>query len=333
MERPTYGYSADDRAEDGAEDPRSAGGERPRPSYGAADPSHQTTGQPVCPRHPDRVSYVRCKRCDRPACPQCQRPAAVGVLCVDCERELSRQQASARPRNAMGGRLGGATAQKPLVTYTIMALCVLAYVGQTVSGGVVEQWLIFAPFRILAYPWTFITSGFLHGSIMHLALNMWALWVVGQHLERVMGHARYAAVYFTSIIAGHTAVLLLTDPLSQSWYSGTLGASGGVFGLFAAIFVVQRRMGAETAQIAIMIVLNLVITFTVPGISWQGHLGGLIMGGALTAVMFALRPKASPGADRHALARRSALIHTAVIAAGILLCLVLIVLRVVMVNG
>ncbi|MGY5765166.1 rhomboid family intramembrane serine protease [Brachybacterium sp. DNPG3] len=332
MERPTYGYSADDRAGDGADDPRSAaGGARPRPSYGVGDPAQQTSGQPVCPRHPDRVSYVRCKRCDRPACPECQRPTAVGVLCADCERELSRQQASARPRNAMGGRTGGA--DKPVVTYTIMALCVLAYVGQMVSGGLVEQWLIFSPFRILAYPWTFITAGFLHGSIMHLALNMWALWVVGQHLERVMGHARFSAIYLASIIAGHTAVLLLTDATTQSWYTGTLGASGGVFGLFAAIFIVQRRMGAETAQIAVLIVLNLVITFTVQGISWQGHLGGLVMGGALTAAMFALRPKAAPGADRQALAKRSALIHTAVIASGVLLCLVLIVLRVAMLSG
>src|SRR5699024_10313139 len=96
MERPSYGYSAEDNP-----DPQAP---------------------PVCPRHPDRVSYVRCKRCDRPACPDCQRPTSVGTLCVDCEREISRQQASTRPRNAMGASMGRRT---PYVTYTVIALCVL----------------------------------------------------------------------------------------------------------------------------------------------------------------------------------------------------------------
>ncbi|MFC7376183.1 rhomboid family intramembrane serine protease [Brachybacterium sp. GCM10030268] len=301
MERPSYGYSAEDNP----------------------DPQ----GQPVCPRHPDRVSYVRCKRCDRPACPDCQRPTSVGVLCVDCEREISRQQASARPRNAMGGTIG---ARRPYVTYTVMALCILAYVGQTVAGDLVYQLGVFAPFRALVMPWTFLTGGFLHGGIMHLVLNMWALWVVGQYLEQTMGHVRFAAVYFVSVLAGHTAVYLLTDPLSQAWYGGTLGASGGVFGLFAAMFVVNRRMGGQTAQIAVLIVLNLVITFTVPNISWQGHLGGLIMGGLVTAGMFALRPKATPGVDRQALARRSAMVHVGIVACGVLLCVALVAAKTVM---
>ena len=300
-----------------------------RPSYGysAAD-QPDSPDQPVCPRHPDRVSYVRCKRCDRPACPDCQRPADVGVLCVDCERELSRQQASSRPRTAMGGRMGTRT---PYVTYTVMALCVLAYVGQMAAPQIVEQLGIFAPFRALAMPWTFVTAGFLHGGIMHLALNMYALWIVGQFLEPTMGRARFSAVYFTSMLGGHTAVYLLTDPMSNSWYGGTLGASGGVFGLFAAIFIVNRHLGGRTAQIAVLIILNLVITFTVPNISWQGHLGGLVIGAAVTYGMFALRPKITPGADRQALARRSALLHTGVVVAAVLLCLVLIAVKTLMV--
>src|SRR5690606_40154173 len=102
-----------------------------RLSYGySADDAPQPEGQPVCPRHPDRVSYVRCKRCDRPACPDCQRPTDVGVLCVDCERELARAQASTRPRTAMGGRMRTGA---PVVTYTLIALCVLAYLGQMLA--------------------------------------------------------------------------------------------------------------------------------------------------------------------------------------------------------
>lgn len=298
MERPSYGYSAED----------------------SPDPQ----AQPVCPRHPDRVSYVRCKRCDRPACPDCQRPTSVGVLCVDCEREISRQQASTRPRNAMGGGMGKRT---PYVTYTVIALCVLAYLGQTVAPQIVEQLGLFVPFRALAMPWTFFTAGFLHGGILHLALNMYALWAVGQYLEQTLGHVRYAGVYLLSVLGGHTAVYLLADPMGAAWVTGTLGASGGVFGLFAAIFIVNRHLGGQTAQILILIGANLLITFTVPGISWQGHLGGLVVGAAVTGAMFALRPKATPGADRQALARRSALLHGGVLAAGAVLCVVLIVVK------
>src|SRR5690606_16701836 len=138
MDRPSYGYSAEDT------------------------PGPQST--PVCPRHPDRVSYVRCKRCDRPACPECQRPTSVGVLCVDCDRELAQQQASTRPRNALGGGIGRRT---PYVTYTVIALCVLAYVGQMLAPQVVQQLGVFAPFRALYMPWTFFTAGFLHGGIIH----------------------------------------------------------------------------------------------------------------------------------------------------------------------
>jgi len=296
-----------------------------RPSYGySADDAPQPEGQPVCPRHPDRVSYVRCKRCDRPACPDCQRPTSVGVLCVDCEREISRQQAATRPRNVMGAAI---SRRAPVVTYTLIGLCVVAFLGQTVAPQIVQQLGIFAPFRALAMPWTFFTAGFLHGGILHLALNMYALWIVGQYLERTLGHARFLAIYLVSVLGGHTAVYLLSNPLTDAWNTGTLGASGGVFGLFAAMFIVNRHLGGQTAQIVVLIVLNLVLTFTIPGISWQGHLGGLVLGAAVTAGMFALRPKATPGADRQALARRSALLHSGVVAAGVVLCLVLIAVK------
>lgn len=292
MNRPTYGYSAQD----------------------APEPQ----GQPVCPRHPDTISYVRCKRCDRPACPQCQRPTQVGVLCVDCEKDIARQQASTRPRNAMGASMGGRT---PYVTYTLMALCVAAFLGQMLVPGIVEQLGLFAPFRAIAMPWTFLTAGFLHGGLLHLALNMWALWIVGQYLEQTMGHARYAGLYLASVLGGHTAVYLLANPLSLEWTTATLGASGGVFGLFGAMFIVNRRMGGQSAQILVLIGLNLVITFTVPNISWQGHLGGLVVGTALAAAMFAMRPKVKAGDDRQAAARRSALIHSLLIAGAVLVCI------------
>ncbi|MFC0672546.1 rhomboid family intramembrane serine protease [Brachybacterium hainanense] len=293
-----------------------------RPSYGYSAAESEGAGeQPVCPRHPDQVTYVRCQRCDRPVCGQCQRPAAVGVLCVDCEHQLRQQQRSAQPRTAMGAPARSAT---PYVTYVMMGLCGLGFLLQQVDAGLVYQFLVYGPVVSLSQPWTFLTSGFLHGGIMHIALNMWALWAVGQYLERTMGHWRYAGVYLVSVIAGHTAVLLFADPISLAWTTGTVGASGGIFGLFGSLFVVNRRMGAQATQVLILIGLNLVITVTVPGISWQGHLGGLVVGTAMTAAMFALRPRATPGADRIALARRASLIHVGVIGGGLLLCLLVI---------
>ena len=286
-------------------------------------------GEPVCPRHPDRPSYVRCKRCQRPACGECQRQAPVGMLCVDCERELQQQSQNSQPRTAMGGRMGAA---QPVVTWTILGLCVLLYGGQVIAPQIVEQLLMFAPVRALSMPWTFLTSGFLHGGIIHLAVNMYALWIIGRHLERTLGHWRYAGIFLTSVLAGHVAVLLLSSPASESWYTGTVGASGGLFGLFGALFIVSRRMGGDVTQILILIGLNVVLTFTIPGISWQGHLGGLVMGTALAAAMFALRPKATAGADRAALAKRSAMIHGGVIAAGVVVCLVLIAVKVMLVS-
>jgi membrane associated rhomboid family serine protease len=165
---------------------------------------------------------------------------------------------------------------KPMVTYVIIGVCVAFFLLQQVAPQPVAQWLMFAPAYSIAEPWTFITSGFLHGGVMHLVLNLWALWAVGQYLEQTLGHARYAGLFLVSVIAGHTAVLLLASPYDSAWITGTVGASGGIFGLFGALFVVNRRMGAQATQVIILIVLNLVITFAVPGISWQGHLGGAV---------------------------------------------------------
>src|SRR5512141_149077 len=119
-----------------------------------AYPQQQAT--PVCPRHPDRVSYVRCQRCERPVCPACQRPAAVGVQCVDCVKEGASTVRTAR--TVFGGRAGDA---RPLVTQLIIALCVFVYVLQWTSDRVTVE-LMFLPFEALAQPYRFLTSAFLH---------------------------------------------------------------------------------------------------------------------------------------------------------------------------
>ncbi len=298
------------------------------PSYGQSSAGASNGDHPVCPRHPDRVSYMTCKRCHQPMCHGCQVATEVGSLCVDCMQEINRAQRGTMARTAVGGR-GHDT---PMVTYVIMGICIVLFALQTMGPFItpVHQWLMFAPFRALQMPWTFITSGFLHGGVLHLALNMYALWVIGQYLERALGRWRFTALFLLSVIGGHVAVLLLSSPLSDSWVTGTVGASGGIFGLFGALFVVQRKLGGQATQVLVLIGANLVITFLYPNISWQGHLGGLVTGTALAAAFFATRPTATPGADREALGRKSAMIHAGVCAAMAAVLVVLVIVKALM---
>lgn len=270
---------------------------------GAAD---QTV--PTCPRHPDRVSYVRCQRCGRPACPECSVQASVGVQCVDCVREA--QRTAPVHRTALGAPL---RTGRPVVTYTIIALCLVSYVLQLSVDGWTGR-LAFSPFTGELEPWRFVTAAFLHSTqIFHVALNMYALWIVGPYLENLLGRARFISLYLLSAVGGHVAVVLLADPMSASWFTGTVGASGAVFGLFGAIFVVMRRMGQEARGMLVIIGLNLVVGFVVPNISWQGHLGGLVTGAVLGAA-YAFAPR-----ERRTLVSIVATVAVAVLLVGAVL--------------
>jgi len=244
------------------------------------------TGVPVCPRHPDRVSYVRCQRCGRPTCPECQRVAAVGVQCVDCVAEAAR--ALPVQRSVLGGRV---RAGAPVVTLALIGTCVAVFLLSRVFPGITSA-LIFAPVIGEREPYRFLTTAFLHANFLHIAVNMYALWIVGPYLERMLGRARYLALYLLSALGGSVAVLLLAQPDTQAWFTPVVGASGAVFGAFAAILVVLRRTGRDATQILVLIVINLVLGFVVAGISWQAHLGGLLAGLVLGTV-YAYAPKAS----------------------------------------
>ena len=246
-----------------------------------------STGPPVCPRHPDRVAYVRCQRCGRPVCPQCQRTAAVGVHCVDCVAEAAR--AVPPTRTALGAKVRGG---QPVVTITIIVLCVISYVLQRADPGWTQRWA-FAPFIGQHEPYRFLTAAFLHApsQITHILFNMVALWMVGPFLETTLGRARYISLYLISAVAGQVGVLLLAQPDTISWYGAVVGASGAVFGLFGAVLVVLRRLKGNARSFVVIIALNLVIGFVVPGIAWQAHVGGLVAGAALGAA-FAYAPAA-----------------------------------------
>ncbi|UNX54977.1 rhomboid family intramembrane serine protease [Georgenia sp. TF02-10] len=262
-----------------------------------------TTEVPVCPRHPDTVSYVRCQRCGRPACPQCQRPAAVGVQCVDCVNDAARRTPPVR--TVLGGRARGG---RPVVTLTIIGLCVALYLLQQVLGTALTARLVFAPAVGTVEPYRFLTSAFLHGGVLHLALNMYALWIVGSVLEPALGRWRYIALYLLSAVGGSVTVVLLADPSGLSWVTQVVGASGAVFGLFAAIFFVLRRLGRDATQIVVLIGLNFALGFLVPNIAWQAHLGGAVTG-ALLAAAYVYAPRQ----------RRTLVSVLATVAVGVLL--------------
>jgi membrane associated rhomboid family serine protease len=255
---------------------------------------------PTCYRHPGRETYVRCTRCDRYICPDCMRDAAVGHQCVECVREGNRSVRA--PRTIFGG----AVSATPVVTYTLIAINVLAYLAEIGSEQIVndfamlgvaaDQYGLIYPGGVADGEWyRLITAAFLHSppqasfGIGHILFNMWALWVVGPQLEQVLGRWRFTALYLLSALGG-SVLLYLVDPSGAA-----VGASGAIFGLFGAFFVIAKRLRAPMGGIVFLLGLNLVITFAVPGISWEGHIGGLVVGAALAAA-FAYAPEARRGA-------------------------------------
>jgi membrane associated rhomboid family serine protease len=270
-----------------------------------------TTAAPVCYRHPSRETWVRCTRCERPICPDCMREASVGHQCPECVAEGRRTQRPAR--TAFGG---GRAGQLGYVTRTLIALNVIMMVASIISarggdaafgggwGGLLggetplTDWGSVLGYAVYGQPpevhgiaageyYRLFTATFLHFGILHLALNMWALWILGRNLESALGPLRFAVLYLLAGLGGNVLAYLLASPRVT-----TAGASTAIFGLFAAIFIVMRRLGRDTSAIIPILVINLVFTFTVPGISWQGHIGGMIIGGAV-AVIMAYAPRAN----------------------------------------
>ncbi|MDH6197521.1 membrane associated rhomboid family serine protease [Mycobacterium frederiksbergense] len=250
---------------------------------------------PTCYRHPDRPTYVRCTRCQRAICPDCMRSAAVGHQCVDCVNASAKSVQA--PRTQFGGvaRTGA-----PVVTYGLIAVNVLMFVLQAASGTLTNDLTLWP--RGIAFGdqyYRLVTSAFLHYGITHLLFNMWALYVVGPPLEAWLGRLRFGVLYALSGLGGSVLVYLLT-PLDTP----TAGASGAIFGLFGAIFVVARKLNLDVRWIAAVVVLNLVFTFVGPAlgtgaISWQGHLGGLVTGAAVAAA-FVYAPRSHRNATQAA---------------------------------
>lgn len=257
---------------------------------------------PVCYRHPQKETHVRCVRCDRPICPECMNQASVGWQCPECVRQA--QRSVRRPRTALGGAVGGSG----IVTKTLVGINVVVFLagfavagtrglGNLLGGGNtllhIYGALIPAPVKaqmgneiivvggvVDGEYYRFLTSMFLHYGVIHLLFNMYVLWIIGQYLERELGAARYLSLYLVSGLGGGVLTYLVSAPNTAA-----AGASGCIFGLFGAMVLINRKLGRDMSGIYVVLGLNLVITFMVPNISWTGHIGGLVTGLALGFVL------------------------------------------------
>lgn len=238
-------------------------------------PQQMPAGPPACYRHPDRPAYVGCNRCGRPVCGDCMRSAAVGHQCPDCVQAA----AAAAPRVRVRS---GAT---PVVTYTLIAVNVAVFLLELFIPESQSRLSLWPPAVAGGDYYRLVTSAFVHYGIVHILFNMYALYVLGPPLEQHLGRWRFATLYGLSALGG-SVVVYLFSPLAAN----TAGASGAIYGLFGATFVAAKRLNLDVRWLVGLIVLNLVITFTLPGISWQGHLGGLFTG-ALIAAVFVYLPR------------------------------------------
>ena len=172
------------------------------------------------------------------------------------------------------------------VTLGLVSLNLLIWVLQILPGSNLTNQLAFVPLSVFIEPWRMITSGFAHSESnpLHVLLNMYSLYVFGSLLEPMLGRLKFLSIWLISIFGASVAVMYLNTP--DTW---VLGASGGVFGLMAAYFVVLRSIGQNSQALMGLIAINLVFGFFMPGVSWQAHLGGLLAGGAMTAVYASTR--------------------------------------------
>lgn len=159
-------------------------------------------------------------------------------------------------------------------TGTIIGINALVFLADLASGGNVQNLLALSSATAFSQPWTLVTYGFAHSGFIHIILNLYSIWIFGEVLENILGLKKFVTLYMGSVIGGGLAVAFF----SSYW---VIGASGGVFGLMAAYFVVMRAMGYRSSQMLVLIAINIFMGFTIPGVSMEAHIGGLLAGGAI----------------------------------------------------
>jgi membrane associated rhomboid family serine protease len=255
-------------------------------------------GQEYCYRHPDVATGVHCVRCDRPICPRCMTPASVGFQCPECIREGAKSGRQAR--TVYGGRVRPGDAIG-LVTRSLIAVNVAVFIATTATGiniingsgssTLFNHLALIPPAVAHGQWWRIFTAAFLHFGIFHIGFNMYALFIFGPPLEAALGRLRFTAMYVLAGVGGSILSVAL-GPLNET----AAGASGAIFGLFGALYVIARHRNLSTNGIAVTIVANLIFTFAISNIDWRGHVGGLIIG-TLIALILSRAPQ-GPLRDR-----------------------------------
>ena len=268
----------------------------PPGAHGPAQPERGTPGaagggqapQPqACYRHPDRGTYIRCARCGKPICPDCMVQAPVGFQCPEC---VARGKVATAPRTTFGGHIE----ERPRATLGLIAVNVVMF-GLTVltkggflsgagSSSLVRDFGVQPAAIADGEWWRLLTAMFLHGGVMHLFLNMFALYILGSELERLLGWWRFLGVYLVAGLAGAVASYWMLPVGGLS-----VGASGAIFGIVGAFFVAYRRMNYQARQIALLAFVLLLPGFVFSNIDMAAHVGGLV-GGAAAMVPMAYAP-------------------------------------------
>jgi membrane associated rhomboid family serine protease len=242
---------------------------------------------PTCYRHPSRETGVSCANCGRPICPDCMTTTPVGMRCPECSKQRTKV---VRLRD---------TARMPQATYALIVINVIAFLAEGPSAftlGGAPNGTVYLKGALLGsseFPqlagqgvahgqlWRIVSGGFLHDSFLHIGLNMYVLYILGCMLEPALGRVKFLSIYAVALFTGSLGALLVSP------HALTVGASGAVFGVMgaAAVEMRARKIPVMQSGVGTLILINLVISFTLPGISWGGHVGGLI-GGGLAAYAF-----------------------------------------------
>lgn len=234
----------------------------------------------TCYRHPSRETGVSCSSCGRPICPDCMTPTSVGMRCPECSRERTRVKTVR----------SGASIPTFSVTNVLVAINVIVFLAETATGtslgGVTNlanagtlysKGLLAGPYITQSHEYyRLLTSGFLHDGLLHILFNMWFLWIMGRLLEPAIGKLNFVVVYFVALFAGSFGALLF-EPLA-----GTVGASGACFGILGALMVVAYYRGILIWQsgLGITLLINIIFSLSITGISIGGHIGGFVGGAA-----------------------------------------------------
>jgi membrane associated rhomboid family serine protease len=252
--------------------------------------SSTQTRLPTCYRHPDRETGLACSECGRPICTECMTAAAVGLRCPDH---------AGKKRGPVGGGIVRARqtrvgSSRALVTKILIAINIGVYVitavqgagiNDPVGGSLYLKWVLYGPFVAQGDWWRLVTAMFLHGFLLHLAFNMFALYVIGGPVEEYLGRVRFLLLYLVSGLAGSAGALI------QSPTTPVVGASGAIFGILGAMLIIEwQATGRLGGTAATLILVNLALNFGLNSaggsISIGGHLGGLA-GGILVTLAFA----------------------------------------------